>query len=136
MFREFYKDRFQNSGDFIFTIVGDFEYEQIEPLISKYIGSLEFKNKKDKFIDHNIRTNLNSEKIIYKEDNPIKASYGRFYHKKFNNTLSERYKAELLNLIIDKLFFDQVREKINLFILFLLVNFQTKSSLPNFIVFI
>ena len=109
--QEFYKDRFQNSGDFIFTIVGDFEYEQIETLISKYIGSLEFKNKKDKFIDHNIRTNLNSEKIIYKEDNPVKASYGRFYHKKFNNTLSERYKAELLNLIIDKLFFDQVREE-------------------------
>ncbi|MBD1155629.1 insulinase family protein [Pelagibacterales bacterium SAG-MED16] len=109
--QEFYKDRFQNSGDFIFTIVGDFEYKQIEPLISKYIGSLEFKNKKDKFIDHNIRTNLKSEKITYKEDNPVKASYGRFYNKKFNNTLTERYKAELLSLIIDKLFFDEIREE-------------------------
>ena len=109
--REFYKDRFQNSGDFIFTIVGDFDFEQIEPLISKYIGSLEFKNKKDKFIDHNIRTNLKSEKITYKEDNPVKASYGRFYNKKFNNTPIERYKAELLSLIIDKLFFDEIREE-------------------------
>ena len=54
-------------------------------------------NKKDKFIDHNMRTNLNSEKIIYKEDNPIKASYGRFYNKKFKSkscAMSYEYKLK------------------------------------------
>ena len=34
----FYNERFQNSGNFTFAIVGDFIFEEIEPLIMKYIG--------------------------------------------------------------------------------------------------
>ena len=82
---EFYKERFQNSGDFTFAIVGDFKFDEIELLIKKYIGSLNLSNKEDTYIERNILTNPYKEKILYKEENPVKASVTRFYNKKFNN---------------------------------------------------
>jgi len=109
--QEFYEDRFQNSGDFIFAIVGDFKFEEIEPLILKYIGSLKFKNHKDNFKDQNIRINLGKETVTYEEENPVKASVGRYYNKEFNNTFSERLKNRILFSIIDKLMFNEIREK-------------------------
>ncbi|MDC3162512.1 insulinase family protein, partial [Candidatus Pelagibacter sp.] len=109
--QEFYKDRFQNSGDFIFAIVGDFRFEEIEPLILKYIGSLKFKNHKDNFKDQNIRINLSRENVKYEEENPVKASVARYYNKKFKYTFSERLKNRILISIINKLMFDEIREK-------------------------
>ena len=109
--QEFYEDRFQNSGDFIFAIVGDFKFEEIEPLILKYIGSLKFKNHKDNFKDQNIRINLGKETVTYEEENPVKASVGRYYNKEFNNTFSERLKNRILFSVIDKLMFNEIREK-------------------------
>ena len=109
--QEFYKDRFQNSGDFIFAIVGDFRFEEIEPLILKYIGSLKFKNHKDNFKDQNIRINLSRENVKYEEENPVKASVARYYNKKFKYTFSERLKNRILISIINKLMFNEIREK-------------------------
>ena len=109
--QEFYKDRFQNSGDFIFAIVGDFRFEEIEPLILKYIGSLKFKNHKDNFKDQNIRINLSRENVKYEEENPVKASVARYYNKEFKYTFSERLKNRILISIINKLMFNEIREK-------------------------
>ena len=108
---EFYKERFQNSGDFTFAIVGDFKFYEIELLIKKYIGSLNLSNKEDTYIERNILTNPYKEKISYKEENPVKASVTRFYNKKFNNIFPNRLKNKLLISIIDKLIFNEVREK-------------------------
>ena len=108
---EFYKERFQNSGDFTFAIVGDFKFDEIELLIKKYIGSLNLSNKEDTYIERNILTNPYKEKILYKEENPVKASVTRFYNKKFNNIFPNRLKNKLLISIIDKLIFNEVREK-------------------------
>ena len=108
---EFYKERFQNSGDFTFAIVGDFKFDEIELLIKKYIGSLNLSNKEDTYIERNILTNPYKEKILYKEENPVKVSVTRFYNKKFNNIFPNRLKNKLLISIIDKLIFNEVREK-------------------------
>jgi zinc protease len=37
---EIYKQRFANAGDFVFTFVGNFQPQQILPLVEKYIASL------------------------------------------------------------------------------------------------
>ena len=108
---DFYKERFQNSGNFTFVIVGDFKFDEIELLIKKYIGSLKLNNKEDTYIERNILTNLNKERILYQEENPVKASVTRFYNKKFNNIFPNRLKNKLLISIIDKLIFDEIREK-------------------------
>ena len=112
--KDFYVDRFIDGANFNFVIVGDFEFNEIEPLIEKYIGSLPKVDRKDGYIDRGIRYNLGSEQIRYEQQNPKKANASRLYFKKFNNTFKERYKSYLLFSIIDKLFFDEIREKDNL----------------------
>jgi len=112
--QDFYIDRFKDGGNFNFVIVGDFEFDEIEGLIEKYIGSLPKVDRKDGYIDHGVRINLGSEEITYEQEDPKKANVTRLYHKKFNNTIKEKYKSSLLHSIIDKIFFDQIREKENL----------------------
>ena len=112
--QDFYIDRFKDGGNFNFVIVGDFEFDEIEPLIEKYIGSLPSLNRKDGYIDRGIRYNLGSEEVKYEQDDPKKAYVTRIYNKEFKNTVKERNKSYLLYSIIDKMFFDQIREKDNL----------------------
>ncbi|AFS47964.1 peptidase M16 inactive domain-containing protein,Insulinase (Peptidase family M16) [alpha proteobacterium HIMB5] len=112
--QNFYKDRFGDGANFDFVIVGDFKFNQIEPLIEKYIGSLPTSNRKDKFVDHKIRINQSKEYLEYKEDNAKKADVFRMYNKDFNYSFKEKVKAALLVSMLDKLFFDEIREKDNL----------------------
>ena len=91
--------------------MGDFKINEVEAFASKYIGSLNFDNKKDNFIDHKTRVNQKRTEVSYKEEDPIKASVLRFYNKRFNNNLTQRYKAKLLMAIVDKIFFNEIREK-------------------------
>ena len=125
--QDFYIDRFKDGGNFNFVIVGDFEFDEIEPLIEKYIGSLPSFNRKDGYIDRGIRYNLGSEEVKYEQDDPKKAYVTRIYNKEFKNTVKERYKSYLLYSIIDKIFFDQIREKDNL-----VYSISTKHYFNNF----
>jgi zinc protease len=112
--QDFYKDRFIDGGSFDFVIVGDFEYEKIEPLIEKYIGSLPNLKRKDPPIDHGIRYTRNREYNEYREDNAKKAEIFRVYFKDYKYSLRDKTKAYLLFSVLDKLLFDNVREKDNL----------------------
>ena len=52
---QFYMDRFADSSDFVFTFVGDFSIDEMKPYIEKYLGSLPSINRKENYIDHNVR---------------------------------------------------------------------------------
>ena len=52
---QLFKDRFKNAGQFLFTIVGNFEIDSIRPLIEKYIASLPFDQQEDHWKDVGIR---------------------------------------------------------------------------------
>jgi zinc protease len=112
--QNFYKDRFIDGADFDFIFVGDFKFEVIEPLIEKYIGSLVSLDRQDAFIDHGVRRTQSKDYIEYIEDDPKKATVLRIYNKKFNYKFREMIKSRLLFNILDKLLFDEVREKDNL----------------------
>jgi len=112
--KNFYKDRYYDGGNFNFYIVGDFKFDEIEPLLEKYIGSLPKINRADEYIDHGIRYTKDKHELIHKEENPKKASITRIYFKEFNNSIKERFKFNLLFSVADKMLFDQIREKDNL----------------------
>lgn len=50
-----YKERFANGGQFLFTFVGNFNTDSIQPLIEKYIASLPSTQQKDMWKDAGIR---------------------------------------------------------------------------------
>ena len=50
----FYKDRFADASGFTFTLVGNFEPEQVKPYLETYLGSLPSTNKKEIYKDLHI----------------------------------------------------------------------------------
>ena len=50
----FYKDRFSDASDFTFFFVGNFELEQIRPLVETYLGGLSSINRKETWKDPGI----------------------------------------------------------------------------------
>lgn len=59
-----YKERFENAGDFNFIFVGNFDVEEMKPLIESYIASLPGSKKSEEWKDVGIRT---PEGVIKKE---------------------------------------------------------------------
>jgi zinc protease len=49
-----YKERFADAGDFTFVFVGNFNTEQLKPLVETYLGSLPSKGRKETFRDVNV----------------------------------------------------------------------------------
>ena len=112
--QNFYKDRFIDGGSFDFIIVGDFEFETIEPLIEKYIGSLSNLKRDDPYIDHGIRYTQKREYNEYKEEDAKKANILRVYFKDYNYSYRDKAKLYLLMSILNEILFDKVREEDNL----------------------
>ncbi|PLW98882.1 MAG: insulinase family protein, partial [Marinilabiliales bacterium] len=48
---EFYNDRYSDAGDFNFFFVGNFDVEELKPLLEKYLGGLPSKNRKESYLD-------------------------------------------------------------------------------------
>ena len=51
----FYKDRYADADDFIFTFVGSFKIDSIKPFIEKYLASLPTQGRKETWKDAGIR---------------------------------------------------------------------------------
>jgi len=52
---EFYKDRFADTGDFIFIFVGSLDLEQMQPLVETYLGALPNTGREETWRDVGIR---------------------------------------------------------------------------------
>ncbi len=52
---EFYKDRFADTGDFVFVFTGSFTLEQMRPFVETYLGALPSTGRKETWKDVGIR---------------------------------------------------------------------------------
>jgi zinc protease len=67
----FYKDRFAEAGDFTFYIVGNFEIDEIKPLVLSYLGSLPTIHRKETWHDIGLRAPTGViEKKVYRGIEP------------------------------------------------------------------
>ncbi len=67
----FYRDRFGDAGDFTFILVGNFTTESIKPLVLQYLGSLPTHNRRESWVDHQIKTPKGHiEKAVYRGIEP------------------------------------------------------------------
>ena len=64
---EIFKERFSNADQFVFFFVGNFEIEEIKPLLSLYIGSLPTVEKDESFKDLGVRPPKGVVKEIVKK---------------------------------------------------------------------
>ncbi|WP_026903875.1 M16 family metallopeptidase [Pedobacter glucosidilyticus] len=107
----FYKERFANAGDFTFTFVGNFNVEEVKPLLAQYLGSLPANNNKENFKDLGLEP-LKGDitKKVYKglED---KATVALIYHGDYNYSDEENLQLDALKAILDIKITERLREK-------------------------
>ncbi len=109
-----YLDRFSNAGDFVFAISGDFDVEQLEQMIEKYIASLPVKNvKKENFIDHGVRSpesDLNN--YFERELETTKSTiYVNLHNKKYTFNPQNNLYARIISKLLSKRYLEEIREK-------------------------
>ena len=111
---QFYMDRFADSSDFVFTFVGDFSIDEMKPYIEKYLGSLPSINRKENYIDHNIRIENESKYIEIKQNSEEKSHNYRIYSHKFKNSVKNRFTLYILMDIVNRVLREEIRTKQNL----------------------
>ena len=105
----FYKDRFSDASDFVFTFVGDFKVNEMKPYIEKYLGSLPSINRQESFIDHKVRIEDQKKNIIVKENSENKSTNYRIYNNLFKNNIKNRSTLYVLENILNRIFFYYIR---------------------------
>ncbi len=107
----FYKQRFTNAADFVFTFVGNFKLEEIKPLLATYLGSLPATGNKETFKDLGLEP-LSGDitKKVYKglED---KANVSLVYHGNYNYSDKENLQLDALKAILEIKILERLREK-------------------------
>ena len=109
---EIYKERFGNAADFTFFIVGNVDAKELKPLVEKYLGSLPTSEKRENWVDNNVR----SPKGIVKKVIPIKMETPKalvvtsFRHEMPYN-LHDMYCNNVLRGILDVRYTENIREK-------------------------
>lgn len=107
-----YLDRFANAADFEFFIVGDVEASTLEPLLEKYIASIETSSEKENFKNNSTTwVKPNIDKDIYLKMEDPKASVRVLYKNAIPHTLKNELLASTLGDILTLRYTETLREE-------------------------
>ena len=109
---QIYKERFANAADFTFFIVGNVDAKDLKPLVEKYLGSLPTSDKKEEWVDNNVR----APKGVVKKVIPIKMETPKSlvvtsFRKEMPYNLHDMYCNNVLRGILDLRYTENIREK-------------------------
>ena len=124
----FYNDRFLDANDFVFTFVGDFEFDNILPHIQKYLGNLPTINRTESYIDNKVYYNGRG-KFEEKNNNENQASVRYVFSANYENLAKNRAIIYLSNIILNKFLNQEIREKQKL--VYSIGSFQSLQPLPK-----
>ena len=100
-----FEERFANAGDFVFFFVGNFDVEQITPMLELYLGSLPTKGEKENFKDLGVRPPKGVVKEVVKKGTDQKSMVTinftgkKPFEKKSNYVLSSLGEVLTIKLI-------------------------------------
>ena len=107
---QIYKERFSDPGDFVFTLVGNFDLVSIKPLIEKYIGGISAPIKKEQLKDAGVKTPKgNSSKTFYKGNDP-RSSVQLMWTGEVEYTRKNRFEARALSNLLNITLRENLRE--------------------------
>lgn len=110
---ELYKSSFSNAGNFVFTIVGNVNPDELKPLIEQYIGSLPSTTEKATFKKDvlPIRKGSFNNNFIHPLEVP-KASTALIYSGKLKYNLQNKIYLSAVEQILDIVLTEKIREKL------------------------
>ena len=112
---EIYKARFANPADFTFIFVGNIHPENNETvaLISKWLGGIKAKGKKEHFQDRGIRAPKGEQQNYFTRDMQIKTATNRIQYTSYDipYTLANALNMEVIGRVLDMRYLESVRER-------------------------
>jgi zinc protease len=112
---EIYKARFANPADFTFIFVGNIHPENNETvaLISKWLGGIKAKGKKEHFQDRGIRAPKGEQKNYFTRDMQIKTATNRIQYTSYDipYTLANALNMEVIGRVLDMRYLESIRER-------------------------
>jgi len=110
-----YKDRFNNAADFTFFFVGniDPDDEAIQKMICTYLGGLKTSNKREDFVDNNVRAPKGIVKNYFEREMQTTTASNRIQYTSYDIpfTLSNDVNVEIIGRILDRRYLESVRER-------------------------
>ncbi len=108
--RAFYQERFANSGDFTFVLVGAFTLEDIEPLVNQYIASLPSNDTADPVGDDGSRRVTGIKKAEIKQGIEQKGAVRLEFHGDFESNPANRSQLAAMTAVLSTLLREELRE--------------------------
>ena len=109
---QFYKERFDNAGDFSFYFVGSFDLETIKPLVEKYLGglpsTLKRENWKDRSADYFSGMHSDTLRMGLEPKSSTSLIYTGPFEYSIRNRLNFGAMERMLNIRLNEV----IREKI------------------------
>ncbi len=108
---EIFKDRFADASGFHFFLSGNFEVEQIKPLLETYIGSLPSKNKGETWRDLGIRPPVGPVREVIKKGADQKSQVNIVINGETPYSREDAYRLRCLGEILTIKLIEQLREE-------------------------
>ncbi|WP_104381032.1 pitrilysin family protein [Sphingobacterium sp. HMA12] len=106
-----YKERFADASDFVFTIVGSFDENQIKPYIETYLASLPAVKRGESYKDLNILEPAKGERVVVHKGKEQKASTQLAYYGDYSYNENENVNMEALESVLTIKLLERLREK-------------------------
>ncbi|MCK7555536.1 insulinase family protein [Chitinophaga sedimenti] len=107
----FYKDRFADASGETFVLVGNFDIEQIKPLLATYLGGLPATGRNEQYVDRGVRPLSGKVEKIVKKGIEDKASVQLVFHGTFDYSVENNLQLTALSDILEFKVLERLREK-------------------------
>ena len=108
---DIFKDRFADLNNFDFAIIGDINKSKVEQLISKYLGNLPTKDKKETFIDRKMDYLKGKQYFIKNYNNENISNIFIFFRSKISYSLKKQLALGAMNSILKVRLREFIREE-------------------------
>lgn len=112
-FQSVYEARFAHPGDFTFYFVGDFETDELLPLVLRYIGGVSGTAIAETWQDDGVRPPKESftRRLTFPMETPKYINYIQFYDPDFAYSPSANMAMNITRSVLSNWYFESMREK-------------------------
>ena len=109
---DMYKNRFEDASDFTFFLVGNINFDEVNPLIEKYLGGLPTTNRKETFQDLKMDIQKGKRQVVFnqKQETPL-ATVILVNSGKVDYNLKNKLLMTCFTRTMDMVYTEEVREK-------------------------
>jgi len=107
----FYKERFADASGQTFVFVGNFDVEQIKPLITNYLASLPSLNKNENFVDNGVKPPMGKVSKTVKKGLEDKVTVQLLFHGDYTYNAKNNVMLDALKAALDIKITERLREK-------------------------